>query len=215
LEELLEKVGWRVLLIGGNSGVGKTFIARELVRPLGIPFIMADDIRIALQQATTAVHNPNLHVFLGYEAAQWQQPETILRDWITVANEMIKPLKAIMTHHIFVEEAGRLIIEGDSILPALVRQQTFKDASGFDETMIKEKIQALFVIEDNEEKILSNLRQRDRGISAVNEPQQAAFARASALYGRWLAKEARDNQIPVLAAEPRENIIERVLKIIT
>lgn len=211
----MKKVGWRVLLIGGNSGVGKTFIARELVRPLNIPFIMADDIRIALQQATTAVHNPNLHVFLEYDEAQWQQPETILRDWITVANEMIKPLKAIMAHHIFVEEAGRLIIEGDSILPALAHQQTFRNAAGSDEMMIEEKIQALFVVEDNEEKILSNLRQRDRGISAVSEPQQAAFARASALYGRWLAQEARANQIPVLTAEPRENIMERVLKAIT
>lgn len=208
-------MGWRVLLIGGNSGAGKTFIARELVRPLNIPFIMADDIRIALQQATTAVHNPNLHVFLEYEETQWQQPETILRDWVTVANEMIKPLKAIMAHHIFVEEAGRLIIEGDSILPALARQQTFREAAGSDEMMIEEKIQALFVIEDNEEKILSNLRQRDRGISAVSEPKQAAFARASALYGRWLAQQARANQIPVLTAEPRENIMERVLKAIT
>jgi 2-phosphoglycerate kinase len=206
---------WRVLLIGGNSGVGKTFIARELVRPLGIPFIMADDIRIALQQATTAVQNPNLHVFLGYQEAQWQQPETILRDWITVANEMIKPLKAIMAHHILVEEAGRLIIEGDSILPALARQQTFRDAYGSDAVVIEEKIQALFVIEDNEEKILSNLRQRDRGISAVSEPQQAAFARASSLYGRWLAQKARASQIPVLPAEPKENIMERIMKIIT
>lgn len=211
----MEKVGWRVLLIGGNSGVGKTFIARELVRPLGIPFIMADDIRIALQQATTAVHNPNLHVFLGYEEAQWQQPETILRDWITVANEMIKPLKAIMAHHIFVEEAGQLIIEGDSILPALARQQTFNDAPGSNKVVIGEKVQAIFMIEDNEEKILSNLRQRDRGISAVSEKQQAAFARASALYARWLAQEARANQIPVLAAEPRENIMERIMGIIT
>lgn len=211
----MEKVGWRVLLIGGNSGVGKTFIARELVRPLGIPFIMADDIRIALQQATTAVHHPNLHVFLEYEETQWLQPETILRDWITVANEMIKPLKAIMAHHLFVEEAGQLIIEGDSILPALARQQTFSDAPGANKVVIEQKVQAIFMIEDNEEKILSNLRQRDRGISAVSEPQQAAFARASALYGRWLAQEARANQIPVLAAEPRENIMERIMKIIT
>jgi 2-phosphoglycerate kinase len=203
------------LLIGGNSGVGKTFIAKELVRQLGTPFIMADDIRIALQQATTAVQNPNLHVFLVYEAAQWQQPETIFHDWITIANEMIKPLKAIMAHHIFVEEAGRLIIEGDSILPALARQQTFRDNFGSDEIVIEEKIQAVFVIEDDEEKILSSLRQRDRGIRAVNKSQQAAFARASALYGRWLAQEAHANQIPVLTVDPRENIVARVLEIIT
>lgn len=211
----MKEVDWRVLLIGGNSGVGKTFIARELVQPLGIPFLMADDIRIALQQVTTAVQNPNLHVFLEYEEAYWQHPETILRDWITVAKEMIKPLKAIMAHHIFVEEAGRLIIEGDSILPALARQQTFQDASGSDNVVIEERNQALFVIEENEEKILNNLRQRDRGISAVSKPQQAAFAKASSLYGRWLAQEARANQIPVLAAEPREDILARVLKAIT
>ena len=37
---------WRVLLIGGNSGAGKTHLAKELVSRLGIPFLMVDDVRI-------------------------------------------------------------------------------------------------------------------------------------------------------------------------
>ena len=46
---------WRALLIGGNSGAGKTNAAKGLVHQLGIPFLMVDDVRIALQQITTQI----------------------------------------------------------------------------------------------------------------------------------------------------------------
>ena len=47
------------------------------------------------------------------------QSEIIVADWMRVGNAMVKPLREIMAHHIVAEESGKIIIEGDGILPAL------------------------------------------------------------------------------------------------
>ena len=204
---------WRVLLIGGNSGAGKTYLAKALVRQLGVPFLMADDVRIALQQVTTPKQQPDLHVFLGYQPDQWKQPESIVKDWLRVGNAMVRPLREIMAHHIIVDGSGKMI-EGDSILPSLVSQSTFSEISGFESIDIKQKVQAVFLIEDDEDEILNNLQKRDRGISSASREAQEAFTRASKLFGQWLNQEAQTHQIPVLTTRPKETILERLLEII-
>ena len=122
---------WRVLLIGGHSGAGKTYLAQELIHHLRIPFLMVDDIRIALQQVTTPAQQPDLHVFLHYQPEHWLQPERIFDDWLRVGRALIKPLKEVIAHHLVVETSGKLIIEGDGILPALATTQTFSELVDF------------------------------------------------------------------------------------
>jgi 2-phosphoglycerate kinase len=205
---------WRVLLIGGNSGVGKTHLAKELGRQLGIPFLMVDDIRIALQQATTPEQQPDLHVFLQYLPEHWKKPEAIVQDWLRVGNAMVKPLREIMAHHIIVEGSGQIILEGDGILPALTKPSTFDEIAGFENINLSQKVRAVFLIEDNEDEIKNNLRARGRGFVQVSEDLQAAFAQASQQYGQWLIREAQRNRIPVLATRPKETVIERLKQII-
>lgn len=89
-----------------------------------------------------------------------------------------------MAHHIVVYGSGKTIIEGDGILPSLARQSTFSDIPGFESNDIKQKVQAVFLIEDDENEILNNLRRRGRGISSARKEVQEAFARASWLFGQ-------------------------------
>src|SRR5215207_262494 len=91
---------WKVLLIGGSSGVGKTVVARVLANHLSLSLLMLDDLRLALQQATSSETNPELHVFLNYRTEQWRNSESIYADWITLGKAMMKPLDAIIRHHI-------------------------------------------------------------------------------------------------------------------
>lgn len=212
--EFMETSDWRILLIGGNSGVGKTYIAKELVRQLSIPFLMVDDMRIALQQATTSEQQPGLHFFLKYLPEQWKQPEAIVQDWMRVGNALVKPLRDIMAHHIIVEGSGKIIIEGDGILPALTKQSIFSEITGFENIDLAQKVRAVFLVEDNEDEILNNLRERGRGIGSASEEFQVTFAQASQQYGQWLVQETQQNRIPVLAARPKETIIERLKQII-
>jgi len=55
---------WKVLLIGGSSGVGKTVAARELANYLSLSLLLLDDVRLALQQATSSETNPALLVII-------------------------------------------------------------------------------------------------------------------------------------------------------
>ena len=67
----MTKNEWRVLLIGGNSGAGKTYLANQLVQKLCISSLMVDDLRIALQTITSSEHQPDLHLFLNYQLEHW------------------------------------------------------------------------------------------------------------------------------------------------
>ena len=101
----------RVLLIGGSSGVGKTVVARELAKCLPISLLLLDDVRLALQGATSIGTNPELHVFLNYQTEQWSDSDSIVADWLAVGRAMQKPLRAIINHHLIVPDVGAILIE--------------------------------------------------------------------------------------------------------
>ena len=175
-------------------------------------YLMVDDIRIALQQVTTLRQQPDLHVFLHYQPTEWKNPNKIFEGWLRVGEAMKKPLKAIIAHHVDAPASGRIIIEGDGILPALATQNTLSDLEGFTNNNRQNKIKAIFLVEDNEAKILENLRRRGRGFNDGREEEQIAFAHASWLFGKWLRKEAQLYNLPVLAFRPHETTVKRLME---
>ena len=193
---------WKVLLIGGSSGVGKTVVARELATYLSLSLLLLDDVRLALQQATTNETNPQLHVFLNYETEQWRHSESIFADWITVGQAMVKPLNAIINHHIIVPEVGAIIIEGDGILPLVTNQ-----------FLEPKEVCTVFIVEQDEKQLLHNLQSRGRGFNDGDKMQQEGFAHASWLYGQWLAQEAIKLEMPVIDAQPQATLFERLLSV--
>ena len=210
----METIDWRVLLIGGNSGAGKTYLAKALVREWGIPFLMVDDVRMALHKATTADQQPDLHVFLQYQAEQWKNPEGIVRDWLRVGQAMVKPLAAVIAHHILVESSGPIILEGDGILPALAEPGTLEELTGLKSVNFNRKVRTVFLVEEDIDEILKNMRSRKRGLVESNEETQISFAQASRQYGQWLIQEAQRLQIPVLPNRPKETIVKRLMQVI-
>ena len=191
---------WKVLLIGGSSGVGKTVVARELAKYLSISLLLLDDVRLALQQATTRETNPDLHIFLNYSAAQWRNSLSIHADWISLGHAMVKPLNAIISHHITVPGVGSIIIEGDGILP--IAGNPFFGSRD---------VSTVFIVEPDEKQLLRNLRSRRRGFDDWGKLEQKGFAHASWLYGQWLAQEAKKLELPVINAQPQETVLERLL----
>ena len=189
---------WKVLLIGGSSGVGKTVVAHELAKNLSLSLLLLDDIRLALQEVTSWETHPELHVFLRYKTEQWRNSESIVADWIAVGQVMTKPLQAIINHHIIVPGVGKIIVEGDGILPNVTSQ--FAKSND---------ICIVFIVEDDEEKILYNLQARGRGFNELDQSEQEGFAHASWLYGQWLSQEAKRCGLPVIQAQPQETLLER------
>jgi 2-phosphoglycerate kinase len=115
---------WRVLLLGGASGVGKTALAHKLARHYGVSLLLVDDVRLALQQVTTAEQQPALHYFLTTPIVWRQLEEDLLAGFIGVATAITPALGVIVVHHLVVDGAGPLIIEGDGVAPRLVGKQS-------------------------------------------------------------------------------------------
>jgi 2-phosphoglycerate kinase len=190
---------WRVLLIGGSSGVGKTVAAGELARSLSLSLLLLDDVRLALQQATNRETHPELHVFLQYQEEQWRNSEAIAADWIAVGQAMTKPLQAIIRHHLIVPGVGPIIVEGDGILPGAGRP--FAESGD---------VCTVFIVEDQEAGLLHNLQSRGRGFHELDRAEQEGFAHASWLYGQWLLQEAKRLELPVILARPQATLLERL-----
>ena len=109
---------WRVLLVGGASGVGKTVAARVLARRLGVSQLYVDDIRMAIQRMITPEQHPALFYFLQPQV--WQQPpDALLNGFIGVAKAIVPALEAIIAHHVGVPSVDPVLIEGDVALPPL------------------------------------------------------------------------------------------------
>lgn len=71
-ETLTYHRGWKVLLIGGSSGAGKTVISREIGLRFGISWLQVDDLRLALQwsHVTLLEHSDALYLFQNPDT--WQ-----------------------------------------------------------------------------------------------------------------------------------------------
>ena len=191
---------WQVLLIGGSSGVGKTVVARELAKHLSLSLLLLDDVRLALQEATSSETNSEMHVFLNYQKEKWRDPESIYADWIRVAKAMTAPLNVIISHHLLVPDVGPIIIEGDGILPMARRQLGEPN-----------DVCTVFIVEEDEAQLLHNLQSRGRGYHDLDTPEQKGFAHASWLYGQWLAREARKFELPVIHVRSQKTLLQRLL----
>jgi len=155
-----------------------------------------------LQQTTSNETHPEIHVFLNYQKGQWRNSQSIFTDWIIVGKAMIKPLNAIVSHHIIVPDVGAIIIEGDGILPM--------ETSQFSES---KDVRKVFIVEEDERQLLQNLRARGRGFNEWNDIEQESFAHASWLFGPWLAQEAKRLELSVIQARPQETLLERLLTV--
>jgi hypothetical protein len=67
---------WRVLLIGGHSGAGKSTVAERLARRHGTAWLMVDDLRLALQRSRAVLPTPEATAALHFDKRPgwWRVP---------------------------------------------------------------------------------------------------------------------------------------------
>lgn len=205
--------GWRVLLIGGNSGAGKTVVAGVLASHFARSLLLVDDFRMVIQQMTTPAEQPGIHYFLAHPTIWQKPPEALCEGFIAVGNALARPLSVAIAHHVFVESAGPAIIEGDGILPALAARHNLANMH-FTPAIVSDEVRSVFLIETDEEIVLRNVRRRGRGFENFTLKEQETVARASCLYGQWLRRQADYYSLPVVEARPWETVIERTLRVL-
>src|SRR5215813_3420651 len=96
---------WTVLLIGGSSATGKSYLARQLAQHYQIPLMEVDDIRIAIQQIADKEKHPNLFYFLNHpDFLQVNDPSYLMNHLIDVAKELWPALNELISKHIVCNE---------------------------------------------------------------------------------------------------------------
>lgn len=197
---------WTVLLIGGHSGTGKSTLARELARRRGALLIEADHIRDVLQYAIPPEQDPALHWFITTRDHPNHSAEEYASRWMEVAEAVSPALGRIAGMQLSLNEAT--IIEGDPIAPSLAAKPALRNEPTIG------RLRALFLVEDDPQAIVRNLRLRARQSPArgwLNESDDEvlAYARASCAFGSLLEAEARRLGLPVLRPRPLATLVER------
>ncbi|MFB7597165.1 hypothetical protein [Streptomyces sp. NPDC056160] len=189
-DEARARPDWRVLIVGGASGMGKTSVGRALARRYDIPVVEVDDIVEALLAITLPEQLPEIHFWRTHPDAAHQRPESVVERQIAVAEKLAPAIRAVVANH--VDTDTPVILEGDYVLPG--------------PTTPGGPVRAVFLHEDDEGQVAANYLCR--------EPEagpQRHRARVSVLYGRWLAAQARTADVPVLAPHPWESLTDRVV----
>lgn len=179
---------WRVLIVGGASGMGKTGVGRALARRYDVPVVEVDDIVEALLAVTRPEHLPEVHFWRTHPEAARQAPESVVERQIAIAEALAPAIAAVVANHVGTDTP--VILEGDYVLPGPATPGG--------------PVRAVFLHEDDEAQVTANYLCR--------EPEagpQRHRARVSVLYGRWLAAQARAAGAPVVAPRPWKDLADR------
>ncbi len=186
---------WKLLLIGGSSATGKSYLARQLAGHYHTTVTEIDDLRIALQQQLSPSVNPDLFFFLDNpEYLNNYQTNELINNLIKVGNFIYPSLKALIEKHIACNEP--IIFEGDGIIPNLI--------NGFDKNLVK----SIFIYDE-----MDNIRNRElmrqRGGINSNLDKQVKF---SYEFGMEIKKQAENYKQTLICATPQDTLFDRTIK---
>ncbi|MFJ2032136.1 hypothetical protein [Streptosporangium sp. NPDC087985] len=189
---------WKVLLLCGASGTGKSQISYPLARHYGIPIVEVDDLIEALLAMTTPEQQPLLHHWRTHPEAARLPPDDIVGLQVAIAEALVPAVDAIVGNHL--ETDTPVVIEGDYLLPTFAVRDSFAGipADG--------QVAALVLHEPDEAQLVANYRHRE-----PDHGEQFHRARVSALYGEHLAAQAAEAGVPVVTARPWPDVLGRVI----
>ena len=184
--------GWKVLLLGGPAGVGKTTVARDLAARCGVSVLPSDAIWLALKAATDPASYPELHYFDPPDS-EWRRfsAEYWCERHIESAKAISSAIDPVIEYYLW--EGWPIIIEGTWITPAAAARWTRQ----------YEGLRAVFIHEP--EDLPAYLH--SRGNRCLDHRGETFW-----LFGNWVREQALANALPVVNVHPRDTLAERVLK---
>ena len=180
---------WFVLLIGGPSGIGKTTVAAQVAQRLDVPWLMVDDLRLALMRSGLPIpDNPHAEPF---------DP----KDGLVAVGEAVAPaIEVVIENH--VDQRLPVIVEGDGILPSLFERDSVRHRA------TNGRIRAVYLTEPDPDALYANLVARS---ADTWRDDLRWYARRSAAFGEWLRAEAARRGLPVVRARPWDTLVDRIL----
>ena len=187
---------WNVLLLGGTTAAGKSTSGYRVARKLGVACLSADSVWRALMAFTSAEAHPVLHQWPRAEETDLD-PEHLARVHVEEAEALTPALEAFVNWE--TKEGNRFVFQGAWITPEFASRMMEQS----------ETVRAVFMDEPDGDEILGWMVER----SKVDEPtrRQIVMARTAELYGDWLREQASRLGLTVVAARPRETLVDRII----
>jgi 2-phosphoglycerate kinase len=197
---------WKVLLLGGHSGTGKTIVSRRLAQRFGVALAEVDDFRLVLERMSTPEELPTLHNLIACASRPDIQPQSLSQALIEAAETISYALEIVVANH--VNTNTPIVLEGDGITPAFSSRRVYANLETSD------LVRAVFLIEQDEKQLFQNAVERKRGFHELELEHQQRLVRASWLYGQWLQREAMRHGVPGISPRPWETLEERIIQVV-
>ena len=196
---------WRVLLLGGVSGTGKSTAAKTISRNRGIAWVQVDDLRLALERSLTTLPEGMKPLGFFHQADVWSLPAPALCDGLIRVGEVMSPAIEVVTEN-HDDQNDPAIIEGDGILPSLFSRSSVR------ERVATGRVKGVFLIEPDRDELCRNMLNRGRGYEQRTVAAQRREAEATWRFGQWLELEASRLGLPVVRPRPWDSLPDRLLE---
>lgn len=184
---------WKVLLVGGSSGIGKSELTKKLINRYNVKLIEADDLGCLIAAISTTKSYPALNYWFGDDDWSLNSVDKNVEILSSIGEELEIGLRAIINYHIKLNK--RVIIEGDFITP--------KFASSFNT-----EVKSIFLYEPIIENIIDNYSKRESG-----EPQ-IFRANISYEYGLKIRNDCIKYRQDLIISRPFNTLFDRVISTI-
>ncbi len=98
------------------------------------------------------------------------------------------------------KEGNRFIFQGAWITPELAARRC----------AASDEVRAVFLDEPVADDIMASMLERSKRTEP--DARQLVVARVAWLYGNWIREQAERHRIPLVAARPRETLVERIIE---
>lgn len=185
---------WKVLLIGGTSGIGKSSAARELAQRYSAPFLELDDLRIAVRSMVPREAQPALYTFVDTpDYHERFSNEEFVENLLNVGRALWPGVDSIISKHVRLGE--KIIMEGDALIPEMLAQRS------------QEGVAAVFLYDEPGAIKTKQLERNRHGKAAETIDTNVAF---SFSYSEVVRKQAQQHGFHTLCASPVETLADRI-----
>jgi 2-phosphoglycerate kinase len=185
-----------LFLILGSAGAGKSTTARSLARELDADWLQIDTVWISLRAALPPDDPRREGIEIGRALhAMDRSAEEIVELHLRGSATICEALRTVLDFQLVC--CDRVVADGAWLLPEFVRQLSFPDTA----------VHAVVLHEADavEVKRAMDSRRGDGGTM----PWQSLSAEVAWRHGNWMAEQARQWDIPIVAALPRETLLAR------
>jgi 2-phosphoglycerate kinase len=186
------------LLLGGDSGTGKSTVATALARDLHLTHVRLDDLWVIARSLVDRDAFPAIHAFVDPHTALARPTDDAFRAFVQVMAALEPAIATTLAIHIARREA--CVIEGICLAPALGAR------------LRGSHCRSVFLVENDPDAVWRTMMSRgDRDWVGLSDTERTAAIALGRRLDGWLRDECVRYGIPMVPTRPWSDAPQRVL----